>query len=164
MYWHLFWSLTYMCVCLLSVSHVLRIFLASCCFLYAYMHGYRSLIQIDILIIKVAYCTPISFMSTTTSRRDTSQTVQSFSTISTTMTASLHTLPVELFYRILDNCDTLTILGSLRNVCTRIDSIVDTYRPYQVNYFLIVIIDYRNGNIFTDADYTSPYQYSSTWL
>jgi hypothetical protein len=35
------------------------------------------------------------------------------------VTISLHTLPVELIYRILDNLDQLTILLSVRNICLK---------------------------------------------
>ena len=45
---------------------------------------------------------------------------------------SLHTLPVDLVYRILDHLDQWNILYSMRNVCTRINAITDTYRPYKV--------------------------------
>jgi len=47
-------------------------------------------------------------------------------------TLSLATLPVELIYRILDNLDELTILLSVRDVCTRLNAITDTYYRYQV--------------------------------
>ncbi len=47
---------------------------------------------------------------------------------------SFHTLPVELVYRILDKLDTLTILLSCRNVCTRFNAITDSYYRYQVNF------------------------------
>jgi hypothetical protein len=46
----------------------------------------------------------------------------------------LLTLPVKLLYRILDNLDQLTILLSLRNVCIRANTIIDTYHRYQVNF------------------------------
>jgi hypothetical protein len=46
---------------------------------------------------------------------------------------SLLTLPVELVYRILDNFNDLTIICSVRNVCTRINLIIDSYYRYQVN-------------------------------
>jgi hypothetical protein len=48
---------------------------------------------------------------------------------------SFTALPVELVYRILDKLDTLTIFVSCRNVCTRLDMIVDTYRRYKVKLF-----------------------------
>ena len=53
---------------------------------------------------------------------------------------SLLTLPVELVYRILDNLHEKAILLSVRNVCTRLNLITDTYHRYQVNisfYFQI---------------------------
>ena len=46
---------------------------------------------------------------------------------------SLHTLPVELVYRVLDNLHILSILYSMRNVCIRINAITDSYHRYQVN-------------------------------
>lgn len=49
------------------------------------------------------------------------------------MMVSLHTLPIELVYRVLDNLDDFSLLCSLRNVCTRINAIVDSYSRYQVN-------------------------------
>ena len=51
---------------------------------------------------------------------------------------SLHTLPVELVYRILDNLDNVNIFWSLQSVCTRIDTILDTYHPYQVNFIFLI--------------------------
>ncbi|CAF4209953.1 unnamed protein product, partial [Rotaria sordida] len=44
---------------------------------------------------------------------------------------SLITLPVENVYRILDHLDELTIFLSLRNVCMRLNTVVDTYGRYQ---------------------------------
>ncbi|CAF4230839.1 unnamed protein product, partial [Adineta steineri] len=46
-------------------------------------------------------------------------------------TMSLHTLPVELVYRVLDYQTDLTIVISMRNVCQRLNKIVDTYSRYQ---------------------------------
>ncbi|UJR18053.1 hypothetical protein I4U23_004954 [Adineta vaga] len=46
---------------------------------------------------------------------------------------SFQTLPIELVYRILDNLDQLTILLSMRDVCTRLNSIIDTYFQYKTS-------------------------------
>ena len=46
--------------------------------------------------------------------------------------ASLPTLPVHLVYCILDNLRPVDIIMSVCNVCTRLNSIIDSYRPYQV--------------------------------
>lgn len=46
--------------------------------------------------------------------------------------SSLLTLPVELIYQILDHLDELTILFSVRDVCSRLNLITSTYRRYQV--------------------------------
>ena len=45
---------------------------------------------------------------------------------------SLLTLPLELVCRVLDHLNPLDILLSIRDVCTRLDAISDTYYPYQV--------------------------------
>ncbi|CAF1274868.1 unnamed protein product [Adineta steineri] len=44
---------------------------------------------------------------------------------------SLHTLPIEIIYCILDNLDRLEILLSFRDVCTRLNAITNTYPRYQ---------------------------------
>ncbi len=46
--------------------------------------------------------------------------------------ASLHTLPIELVYQILDNLDLITVICSVRDVCTRLNFIIDSYHRYQV--------------------------------
>ena len=56
----------------------------------------------------------------------------------------LSTLPIELVYRILDNLDILTILFSLRNVCTRLNAITDTYHRYKVSLLCIQILFSRD--------------------
>ena len=60
------------------------------------------------------------------------------------ITPSLLKLTVELVYRILDNLDQLTILLSLRNVCTRLNVITDTYHRYQVNVSFILKSDFHH--------------------
>lgn len=46
--------------------------------------------------------------------------------------SSLLELPVELVYYILREIDVISILFSLRNVCTRLNAITDSYYRYQV--------------------------------
>ena len=46
---------------------------------------------------------------------------------------SLINLPIETVCRILDHLDPLDILLSVRDTCTRLNQIIDTYQPYQVN-------------------------------
>ena len=53
------------------------------------------------------------------------------------VTSSLHRLPIELVYRILDNLDVLDILLSIRNVCAKLNVITDTYYRYKVNFIVI---------------------------
>ena len=65
------------------------------------------------------------------------------------MAFSLHTLPVELVYRILDNLDNKTIFWSCQSVCTRLDDIINSYRPYQViRTFTLHIHPLSNGPFF----------------
>ncbi|CAF0998024.1 unnamed protein product [Rotaria sordida] len=59
------------------------------------------------------------------------------------MVSSLLLLPVELVYRILDNFDKLTILFSCRNICSRLNIIIDTYHRYQT----LGILDLERNNI-----------------
>jgi hypothetical protein len=46
----------------------------------------------------------------------------------------LLTQSIELVYRILDHLDELTILLSVRDICTQLNVINDAYRRYKVNY------------------------------
>ena len=54
--------------------------------------------------------------------------------MSENVSLSLVTLPVELVYRILDHLDNFSILVSARNICTRLNTIIDSYYPYQVKF------------------------------
>lgn len=53
------------------------------------------------------------------------------------MVLSLHTLPVEIVYRILDDLDVDTILISCRNVCQRLNDMIDTYHRYKVTFITL---------------------------
>ena len=59
---------------------------------------------------------------------------------------SLHTLPVELVYLVLDNLDQFTILCSMENVCARINAGIAGYYPHQVS-FDDINEDYYIGSI-----------------
>ena len=61
--------------------------------------------------------------------------------MSTKVTWSFLTLPVELVYRIFDHLKPVTIFQSCRNICTRLNNIIDTYEPYQVNVILHYIFN-----------------------
>ena len=50
--------------------------------------------------------------------------------MSNNIVPSLVNLPIELIYRILDGLGPLDILISVRNVCTRLDEIIETYQGY----------------------------------
>jgi len=52
--------------------------------------------------------------------------------ICNSMPSSLHTLPIDLVYRILDHLDNMTIFWSCQNVCRRLNDVVNTYHPYRV--------------------------------
>jgi hypothetical protein len=61
---------------------------------------------------------------------------------------SFVTLPVEIVYRILDHQTNFTIICSMRNVCQRLNEIVDSYHRYQVNFFFyfkcLIFIHFQN--------------------
>jgi hypothetical protein len=61
---------------------------------------------------------------------------------------SLLTLPVEIVYRILDNLNELDILLSVRDVCTRLNAITDTYHRYQVNFHLYFRLHFSSISIY----------------
>ncbi|CAF1278696.1 unnamed protein product [Rotaria sordida] len=63
--------------------------------------------------------------------------------ISEQISASILSLPTELVYLILDNLDDFTILCSIRNVCTRLNQIIDTYPRYQT----LTILKFRSKHI-----------------
>jgi hypothetical protein len=50
------------------------------------------------------------------------------------VTPSLLDLPIELIYRILDHLEPKEIFLSVLNACQQINTIIDTYQPYQVNF------------------------------
>ena len=63
--------------------------------------------------------------------------------------ASLLTLPIHLVYQVLDHLQPKYLLLSAYDVCTHLNSIIDSYHPYQVkttsiltvfNYFLFNVI------------------------
>ena len=58
------------------------------------------------------------------------------------MVWSLHTLPVHLIYRILDNVDDFTMIVSCRNICKRLNDVTDSYYRYQV------ILDFIRNSVF----------------
>ena len=64
------------------------------------------------------------------------QRIQQPSTMTDKTKPSLATLPVELFYRILDHLSDYNILCSIQNVSTRINTIISIYYRYQVNLLL----------------------------
>lgn len=69
--------------------------------------------------------------------------------MSSESTSSLANLPVELVYRILDNLELFDIMISTYNVCTRLNNIIDTYHPYQVEFTFTVLkkVSTRSLNI-----------------
>ena len=64
-------------------------------------------------------------------------TSQRFASMAEKTKPSLHTLPLELVHRILNYLDNFNIFCTMRNVCARINTIVDSYRRYQVKFFFI---------------------------
>jgi hypothetical protein len=74
--------------------------------------------------------------------------------MSNKMTLSLATLPVELVYRILDNLDELTIHLSLYNTCSRLNTIINTYHQYRVNWSFILKFDFLSFQRSYELDHT----------
>ena len=70
-------------------------------------------------------------------------------TKSINMAISLHTLPVDLIYRILDHLDERTLFLSFINVCSRLNTIIDTYHPYQVNFNIIFERGFFSNTFFS---------------
>ncbi len=64
------------------------------------------------------------------------------------MTLSLHTLPVDLVYRILDNLREKAIFLSMRNVCKRLNTIIDTYHRYQVKFSFIFEVSSSSFSVY----------------
>lgn len=60
------------------------------------------------------------------------------------MPVSLLTLPVELVYRILNNFNNISIFLSLTGVCERLNAIIHTYHPYQVNFSFIMKLAFHH--------------------
>lgn len=46
---------------------------------------------------------------------------------------ALHMLPLELFYRILSHLEIFDVFVSLNGICRRLDQMIDSYTPYQVD-------------------------------
>ena len=70
-------------------------------------------------------------------------------------TSALSTLSIELVYRILDNMDPVTIMVSCYNISGRLNTIIDTYYPYQVKFTFIIFVCRRACVI--DRKIRSPY-------
>jgi hypothetical protein len=76
------------------------------------------------------------------------------------MASSLLTLPIELVYRILDNLNEKTIFLSIRNVCTRLNTIIDTYHRYRVNFsFVMKLVVHYLRNIIHVRKVSSGFEY-----
>lgn len=59
------------------------------------------------------------------------------------VTLLLHTLPVEIVYQILDNLRNKALFISVRNVCQRLDTIIDSYHRYQVKLDFLTFFEKR---------------------
>ncbi len=81
--------------------------------------------------------------------------------MSNKMSRSLLTIPVELVYRILDNVSERTIFLSLRNVCTRLNTIIDTYHRYQVNFSFISEVRFSSFSTCRSFNNESYFQFHS---
>ena len=75
-------------------------------------------------------------------------TFQQQLTMSDKIISSFQTLSVELVYRIMDHMHDLTIVCSMINVCSRMNTIVDTYHRCLVNFFLLDCLEINSLFIF----------------
>lgn len=72
--------------------------------------------------------------------------------MSDTTNLSLDTVPIDIVYKILDHLNVLNVIASMRNVCARLNAIVDSYQQYQASrfhtlkaaYHLIFFLSYSN--------------------
>ncbi len=66
------------------------------------------------------------------------------------MTLSLCSLPVDMVYQILDHLDNKALFLSVRNVCQRLNIIVDSYHRYKVKFKFIIFFDLKkNFRVFS---------------
>lgn len=75
-------------------------------------------------------------------RRETHRIAQSYKYETSFLTNSMATLcnlPVELVYRILNHLRLFDVRMSARNVCDRLNQIIDTYQPYQVTVSISIV-------------------------
>jgi hypothetical protein len=70
---------------------------------------------------------------------------------------SLINLPIELIYRIFDHLNPFDILISVRDVCTKLNTITDTYYPYQIifTFFYELHRDEAPSSIYSCKDEVS---------
>jgi hypothetical protein len=83
--------------------------------------------------------------------------------MSNNIVPSIVNLPVELVYRICDCLGPYDILLSARGVCSKLNEIIDTSHPYQVN--LVIVDDEDCGlkiNLSTPSAILIPY-HSYRW-
>ena len=77
---------------------------------------------------------------------------------------SLSTLPIELVYRILDHLTQYNILISAFNVCTRWNSIIDTYQPYQVTFTRSILWFFRSRQLKNGLRPCAMWKREKQWL
>jgi hypothetical protein len=66
------------------------------------------------------------------------------------MTLSLCSLPVDMVYQILDHLDNKALFLSVRNVCQRLNIILDSYHRYKVKFKFIIFFDLKkNFRVFS---------------
>jgi len=110
-------------------------------------NGFFSLYFIERVFYRLFWCSPI-----TQSSENRKTQLFSYKQMSCPTTPSLSTLPIELVYRILDNLNLFDIVVSAYNVCTRLNSIIDSYHPYQVN----LMCTKSRGTLITTSTFISP--------
>jgi hypothetical protein len=78
------------------------------------------------------------------------------------MVLSLRTLSVEIIYQILGNLENKELFLSMRNVCHRLNTIIDSYRRYQVKLYFLFLLIYQSFHCFVNRK--SHYLYSLTLM
>lgn len=53
------------------------------------------------------------------------------------MALSLHTLPIEIVYRIFDQLHDAELFVTLQNVCQRLNAILDSYQRFKVYHLFL---------------------------
>ena len=75
---------------------------------------------------------------------------------------SLNMLPIELVYRIVDHLNHFEMVFAVRNICTRLNELVNTYHRYQVSIILAssssTVVRSLGSNLSSDSQATTTFK------